>query len=175
MIINELQLNNYPYATRHGLAERLVRRHFEKKGFEVYRGYQVLGKEHSLNYEKYEPVARRYDRLEEILYRKLYGGLLYLREVIRLTAGVPDFFIHFNGYCAFVEVKMEHESIKKHQYECMRFLEGLGFECIVVRLKRKIYRQKIRVDLRSDHINPKDSLGKHRTVLVVQKKIGKKI
>src|SRR3990167_2373060 len=110
MLIKEVQLRNYPYKRRQGLSERLFRRYFTKKGYEVFRGQSVLGKEFSVYYELYFNVRRKVDRMEAILAEKLGGSLEDFRKILRTTKGIPDYFVYKHGECSFVEVKLENES-----------------------------------------------------------------
>lgn len=173
MIIKEIKLRDYPYKRRRGLAERLARRHLEKMDYEVFRGRSVLGKEYSLYYDKYENVRRKYDRLERVL-RELMGLQLdILREDIRRRNGIPDLFVArqrgMSVEAMFVEVKLEHEQVRPHQLKCMRLLERWGFRCMLLRIKRSVYRKESRVDLEGD-LYEKRKLSERR-VLVKQEKL----
>lgn len=150
MILQELKLRNYPYKTRRQLSEKLVHQYFLKKGYEVFRGTRILGHEGSLNYELYPNVKRKYDRLEKILYKKLGLHLWTLREL--LGKGIPDFFVHKGNTSFFVEVKLEHESIKKHQLACMKLLTEFGFDSVIIRVKSKPHLLKKIVEVNEDHL-----------------------
>ncbi len=147
MVIRELRLRDYPYKSRRGLAERLVRKYLEKKGYDVFRGYSILGKECSAYYDEYENVRKKYDRLEVILLNRLGLRLYELREL--LDSGIPDYFASKADDVFFVEVKLEHEQIKGHQLECMQLLEKFGFKVVVLRIKKKVYRPNTNVNLDS--------------------------
>ena len=144
MILKELQLKRYPYKTRRHLSERLVRAYFQKKGYEVFRGRSVFDSEFSSHHGLFENVRRTYDRLEEILDEKLGSNLQAFRET--LTSGIPDFLIHRPGEYIFVEVRLEHEPIQSHHLSSMAFLEGFGFDVMVLRVKTKPYRLQVKVD-----------------------------
>jgi len=160
MLIKEVQLRDYPYLSRKGLAERLARRYFERNGYDVFRGYAIL--RNSINYHKYENVRKKYDRLERILLKRLGLCLYLLRE--ELGRGIPDFFLYRkdDNNCLFAEVKLEHEQIKPHQFACMKVLEEYGFKVIVLRMKSKIYRAEILLH------------NGDRRILVKQEKLRKK-
>ncbi len=140
MIYKEVQFRNYPYKSRTGLAERIVKGYFEKRGFEVYRGIRTIVRQRTLRYFLYENVKRAYDRVETIIREHLQDRH---REFVNSQSlkGMPDFIIHrkYPGkMTAFVEVKFEHESIKKHQKDCLAKLESFGFVSMIVRVKSKV-------------------------------------
>ncbi len=147
MLIKELQLRNFPYKSRKGLAERLVKRYFEKRGYEVFRGLRVLGREFSVNYYEYENVRQKYDRMEKILYERLGDRLLEFRKAIFKAKGVPDFIVSKDDECFFVEVKLEHESLKPNQQPCLKLLESYGFNTAVIRVKSRPFRIQSEVNL----------------------------
>jgi hypothetical protein len=168
MILQELKLRSYQYKSRRGLSEYLAKNHLSKRGYEVFRGTMVLGREWSTNYEKYENVKAKYDRLEGILLRKLGLRLWQLRD--ELTGGIPDYFAHRSrDDCFFAEIKLEHEQVKQHQLSCMALLEQFGFRVVVLRLKSRPYRLKAEVSLDGD-IKENMRLG-NREVLVRQEKM----
>jgi|TARA_B100000315_G_C14380264_1_gene497106 hypothetical protein len=169
MIIKELQLRNYSYKNRKGLSESLVRRYFEKKGYEVFRGRQVLGKQFSKRYKELEAVKKRYTRLETLLKEQLGKDLLKFRKAIFKLSGIPDFFLHKAGYCFFVEVKLEHEQIKNHQLQCMKALELFNLPCYIYRIKSKPYR--ILSEIRLEGSLEENKKLKNRKILVKQEKI----
>ncbi len=138
MIIEEVKLKNRAYVSRHGLAEALVRRRLVRAGFDVFRGIGFFGPE-ALHVE-YPVVIARYERLESLLRSQLGFGLFTLRSVLHSPKGMPDFLCYKDGRFLFVEVKLEHEPIKKHQLAKMELLERFGFETKVVRVKQKPYR-----------------------------------
>ncbi|MBD3204498.1 hypothetical protein GF327_09480 [Candidatus Woesearchaeota archaeon] len=174
MIIKDLKLRDYPYKSRKGLSERLAKKHFKKKGFEVFRGSAVLGKRNSFYYYIYPNVKNKYDRLEKILEKKLDKSLVFFRKLLRVTKGIPDYFVFrdIDEKMMFVEVKLEHEQIRIHQFEAMSLIEAYGFDVIVVRYKKKIYRKKTKIDLKGD-IRENKKL-KNRVVLVKQEKLWKR-
>ncbi len=145
MIIEELKLRNYPYKSRKGLSETIAKNHFQKRGFEVFRGTMILGKEWSVNYGLYENVKKKYDRLEAILFKKLKMKLYDLRA--ELKGGIPDFFVYKLKDSFFAEIKLEHEQVKAHQFKCLKLLEEYGFKVRVLRVKSKPYRLKAVVSL----------------------------
>jgi len=159
VIIKELKLREFPYRSRRGLSERLANHYFGQRGYEVFRGTMVLGREFSVNYELYENVKRKYDRLEAILTERLGLRLWVMRE--ELTGGIPDFFVHKPGDCFFAEIKLEHEQIKPHQLQCAAKLEGFGFKVMLLRIKSKPYKLLSNVKL--------DGAGE-KEVLVRQKR-----
>jgi hypothetical protein len=148
MHVKEIRLRDYPYKSHRGLAERIVRGYYVKRGFEVFRGSMLLGKEYSQRYTQYLTVRRRYDRLELALESAVGNDLPALRKRVSKCRGIPDFAI-MRGSLAFVEVKLEHEHIKPHQLHCMQILEQYGFKVYVVRLKKKPYRLHTIVNLKS--------------------------
>jgi len=151
MLIKEVQLRNYPYKSRFRLSERLAKKYFERKGYEVFRGHAML--KNSINYAHYESVRKKYDKLEHILLQKLGLNLYLLRE--QLQKGIPDFFVYRkqDNDCFFAEIKLEHEQIKSHQLECMRLLESFGLKVVVIRIKSKLYR--VEIDMNPDTKNKK--------------------
>jgi|SRR3989344_1827136 len=151
MILQELKLRNYPYKSRHRLSERIVRNHFLKSGFEVFRGTSILGAEQSMYYDLYPNVRKKIDRLERILLGKIGLKLWILRNIV--SNGIPDYFIHKNGKSFFVEVKLEHESIKKNQLNCMQLLENFGFDIFIIRVKENPYRIKSVVKVTDERLN----------------------
>ena len=162
MLIKEVQLRDYPYKSKRGLAERLAKRYFEKNGYELFRGYAIL--RNSTNYYLYENVKKKYNRLENILLGKIGLNLYLLRE--QLHKGIPDFFLYRkqDNDCFFAEIKLEHEQIKSHQLNCMELLESFGFKVIVLRIKSKIYRAEIMMNLND----------KTKVILVKQNKLRKR-
>ncbi|MBN1645736.1 hypothetical protein JW868_01720 [Candidatus Woesearchaeota archaeon] len=154
MILEELQLKNCKYRSRHGLSERLVRRHFQKKGYEVFRGSILLDKENSVNYYKWQSLQEKYDQMESVLKRHLGDDFARIQNFVRSWAGVPDYFVHRpainGGDMFFVEVKMGQEQIRPNQYKCMCLLEEVGLPVVVVRLKQRLFRVKTQVQLVTD-------------------------
>ena len=148
MIITQIQLRNYPYKSRRGLSEKIVKDHFTKQGYKIFRGIRILGKENSINYYLYPNVKKKYDELENIMRSILGKNLENLRNLVKITNGIPDFFIFdpITKKSKFIEVKMENEYIKKNQLECMEFLQSFGFETWVLRVKKKIYLEKVEID-----------------------------
>lgn len=138
IVLKELQLRNFNYSSRHGLSERLAQNYLKKKGYEVWRGSSILGIAGSLNYYRFERVRFKRDRLENLLAKMLGTRLSKLRE--QLKKGIPDFLAYRNRKFIFVEVKLEGESLKPHQKECAALLESFGFEIMLVRIKKKVYR-----------------------------------
>ncbi len=145
----------------------MARRWLERRGFEVFKGFTVRGREHSLAYHTYPNVKRKYNRLERILRAKLGRRLKEFR--LSLESGLPDYFAWHRRLrrCIFVEVKLEHEQLKDHQLECMRLLEGFGFDVMVIRVKSRIYREVSEIDTSIDDAK---SIS-NRKVLVRQEKI----
>jgi len=162
MLIKEVQLRDYPYKSKRGLAERLARRYFEKNGYEVFRGYAI--KKKSENYDKYLNVKKKQDRLETILIKKLGLQFYILKQELR--TGIPDFFLYRkqDNDCFFAEIKMEHEQLKSHQLRCISLLESFGFKVVVLRIKSKIYRAEILMNLND----------KTKVILVKQNKLRKR-
>jgi len=146
MIIKEVQLRNYAYKSRKGLAERQIQKYLERQGYEVFRGTMILGQSHSYYYYRYSNVKQKYDRLEILLISRC--DLNQLRKSIAWK-GIPDFFAHrkTDNKTMFVEVKLEHEQLSKAQFEQIRILESFGFNVVVIRLKQKIYREETAVDV----------------------------
>jgi hypothetical protein len=145
MIIQEIKLKNYPYKSRRGLSEKLAKNLFVKNGYEVFRSVMIFGKEFSVNYNLYENVKKKYDRLEEILINRF--NIDFIRQKIKSRKGLPDYLIFKDNIFLFVEVKLEHEQIKKHQLQCMKLLEELNFNVMILRIKSKPFRLKSIVDL----------------------------
>lgn len=141
MILQELTLSKFPYVSRKGLSERLVKCYLQKKGYEVYRSVRIIGKEYSLRYIMYDNVQRAYDRVESLLRRKLQDK--YERFCEEITCkGLPDFFVYRRRPVEewiFVEVKLEHESIKPCQSIMLKRLEEIGFLCRIIRIKKASY------------------------------------
>ena len=167
MLIKEVQLRNYPYQSRSGLAERIAKNYFEKSGYEVFRGQAIL--RNSINYHVYENVKRKYDRLENILLNKLGLDLYLLRN--QLKKGIPDFFCFRkqDKRMFFAEIKLEHEQIKPHQLECMSILEKYGFNVVLIRIKSKMYRAESIIKLQGN-IEENKKLS-NRKIIVKQEKI----
>ena len=154
-----------------GCCERLARKYFEKKGYEIFKGRTILGKEFSINYDVYPNVKDKYDRLEVILLNDVGVLLQTLRSFLITPKGLPDFFIHqkYLKKSFFVEVKLEHEQIKPHQLETMHTLESFGFDIIVLRIKSKVYREECEIELGGDR---EENLKlKNRKILVRQEKV----
>ncbi|MBS3127703.1 VRR-NUC domain-containing protein [Candidatus Woesearchaeota archaeon] len=148
MIIKEIKLSSYPYVSRRGLSEYLAKHYFLKKGYTVFRGHMVLGKAYSLYYPLYPNVQNKYNLLERILLQKLQLLLYLLRDDLKKQqGGLPDFFCYKKEDMFFAEIKLEHEQLKKNQLQCIRLLERYGFEVLVFRLKKRIYREVIHYDL----------------------------
>ncbi len=148
MLIRELRLRDYPYKSRKGLSERFVKSFLRKKGYEVFRGTTILGPVYSVNYHLYDNVRKKYERLEEILCERLGEALPSFRS--SLPSGIPDFFAYCKKESFFVEVKLEHEHIKKHQLECMSYLEKHRFKVVVFRIKKNVYREATEVDIENN-------------------------
>jgi len=170
MIIKELQLKKYPYKSRKGLSEKVAKNYFEKKGYKVFRGTMILGKHFSINYELYDNVKKKYDILERILLRKLGLDIYFLRNLLIEIKGIPDYFIYRNKQDNFfAEIKLEHESVKLHQLECMKILEKFNFQCYLIRIKSKPYRIESEVNLQGE-IKENFKL-KNRFVKIRQKRL----
>ncbi|MFC1769190.1 VRR-NUC domain-containing protein [Nanoarchaeota archaeon] len=103
-----------------------------------------------MNYDIYPNVRRKIDRLEEILLKQLGLRLYLLRQTV--GSGIPDYFVHKKNESFFVEVKLEHETIKKHQLMCMKRLEEFGLDVYIVRIKSKPYKLKSLVDVENDRL-----------------------
>jgi hypothetical protein len=171
MQVKEIQLRNYPYKSRKGLSEKIAKKYFQKKGYEVFRAAMVLGKEFSFYYEEYENVKNKYDRLEKILIKKLNLKLYNFRKELLEAGGIPDYFIHRIGTYIFTEIKLEHESIKPHQLQCMKIIESYGFQTMLIRIKSKLYRINSEINLNG---NQEDLKLKNRRIIERQKKLVKK-
>ena len=145
MLIKEIQLPIFPYKSRRGVAERLVKKYFMRQGFEVYRGARIMGW-HTLRYFMYPNVRRVYDRVEFLLRKKLQASYPAFRARIS-HKGLPDFFLYrkYPGECwMFVEAKLGNECLGKHQLKQLQFLEESGFLCAVVRVKKALCRIEIK-------------------------------
>jgi hypothetical protein len=174
MIIKELKLRNYPYKSKKGLAEKLAKKYFIKKNYEIFKGRLILGREYSTNYFLYNNVKQKYSRFDRIIIEQINSNKKYLEKLLKITKGIPDFFVFrkTDKNMMFVEVKLEHEQIKENQYEAMSFLEAYGFKVMVLRFKNKIYRKKSKINIKKD-IKENKKLSK-RKILVKQEKIWKK-
>ena len=127
MLIKEIKLKDYPYSSRKGLSERIVKNYFLKSGFEVFKGNYILGREFSSNYYLYENVQNKYRRFEQIIQQKIGIDLDFVRNSILKIQGVPDFFVYrkLDDKSFFVEVKLENEQIKQRQYDCICLVEDI--------------------------------------------------
>ena len=125
----------------------------------------------SFNYFLFPNVRKKHDRLEQILKNKLGINLVFFRNLLTITKGIPDYFAYRNTdhKMFFAEVKLGHEQIKNHQYWCMSLIEAYGFEVVVLRLKRNIYRKKSIIDLQGDI--EKNKRLRNRKILEKQEKI----
>lgn len=146
MLEKQVQLRNWSYKSKRGLAERLAKRYLENSGFKVFRGVRILGKEWSINYDLYENVRRTYDRVDDLLVKKLGLKLYELRDALSWK-GIPDFFLcrkrgSKEDLC-FAEVKLNNEQIKDHQFDCMHLLEQYGFTIFIIRIKEKVLAPEI--------------------------------
>lgn len=141
MLEKQLQLRKFTYKSHRGLAEKLARCYLEKKGFKVFRGVRVLGKEWSINYYLYENVKKAYDQVDRLLVKKLGLKLYELRDSLSWK-GIPDFFLYRKEgnrvELCFAEVKLNNEQIKEHQFACMHLLEQYDFPILIIRLKEKV-------------------------------------
>lgn len=172
MLICELQRETH--GDRRGLAERIARRHLEREGYELFCGRQLLGPELSVRYHRYAAVQRRYDRLEWILLERLGLRLWLLREELGTGRGLPDYLcVHERGVrrrLLLVEVKLEHEQLKLHQLACIRLLERYGFETMLMRIKRRVYRVRAHAD-----VHGRGVIGyNEREVLEIQERLWKR-
>ncbi|MEK6968695.1 MAG: VRR-NUC domain-containing protein [Nanoarchaeota archaeon] len=138
MLIKEIQLRNYDYASRHGLSERIARKRLVKQGFKVYRGIGFFGFK-AIKVD-YPAVVNKYKELESELTGRLGYSLFAIQLALGSAKGIPDFLCLSDKEIVFVEVKLEHESIKPHQLRVMRVLEDFGFKVMVFRLKQKVFR-----------------------------------
>ena len=171
MIVEELPLRNYQYKSKRGLSERIAKKYFLRLGYEVFRGTMLLGKEWSFNYDKYENVQKKYDRIEKILMDFLGLRIWSLRAQLAF-GGIPDFFVYKKRKMHFVEVKLEHEQIKPHQLQCMALLERYGFQTRVLRIKQRPFRLRTKVELDIDPATTKENMKlSNRIVLEKQKKM----
>jgi len=131
MLIKEIQYFSNPCQ---GLAERIVKQFYQKKGWWVIRGTIALGK---IQYSDYPSVLNASKKAKCLIQTKVGQNF---NQLLEIQNGIPDFFMARKNNIQFVEVKLEQESIKENQKRCIFFLDSLGLPTMVVRIKRRPYR-----------------------------------
>ncbi len=152
MLARELKLRDYPYKSRSGLSERIAKSYFRKKGYEVFRGMRILDQK-NLYYYFYPGMRKKHDRLQQILKEKLKERYSEFRKSLKNGKGLPDYVIHMSRKegkeTFFAEIKLEHESLKESQLECIRLLEKYGFRVVLVRVKKKVINEASEINTRT--------------------------
>ena len=126
-------IRNYPYKTRHGLAEIQLRRRLEKQGWQVWRGDFI----HLLWTDVYPSVRRKYDQLSNLLIEhfgvEMMDTLGYFSYVHH---GIPDFLCYnpISREFKFVECKLGHEQLSARQVLTIQKLKNVGFTTEVHKL-----------------------------------------
>src|SRR3989338_3719260 len=127
MLIKEIHLKSK--AQRRGLSEKLAKQKLKKQGFRVYRGIGFFGP--GAIHVDYPYVVNMYKELDKYLNERFGYALFAMRLVLGTTKGMPDFLCISGSEISFVEVKLEHESIKPTQIKMMDALEEFGFKVMV--------------------------------------------
>ena len=126
-------MRNYPYKTRHGLAEVQLRKRLQKQGWDVWRGDFM----HLLWTDVYPSVRRKYDRLADLLLDKYGAEMLdILGYFSYVHHGIPDF-LCYNPQTKefkFVECKLGHEQLSPRQVLTIQKLHHIGFTTEVHKL-----------------------------------------
>jgi len=106
------------------MAERLLRAHFEKAGWTVWRG----GFLHQLAAtDIYPNVKRKYSRLQKLLEQERPKHWELLQLFCAVHHGMPDFIVYRQGVLKFIECKLGHEQLGNYQKQCLPRLKKLGF------------------------------------------------
>lgn len=128
-----------------GFSERAVRRHYERRGFEVWRA-RFLDEFFSAESPFVKYHYAKYFRALELLRAKL--GPLRLVRLAKFCAshhGTPDFLVwHKAGLLRFVEAKLGHEALSPRQYRTCHYLLALGLEVELARVAAKPGRAPLR-------------------------------
>ena len=126
-------IRNFPYKTRHGLAETQLKRRLLKQGWHVWRGDFI----HLLWSDAYPSVRRKYDQLADLLLQKYGPEMLdILGYFSYVHHGIPDF-LCFNPVTKefkFVECKLGHEQLSPRQVLTIQKLNTIGFTTEVHKL-----------------------------------------
>ncbi|HSU72734.1 MAG TPA: VRR-NUC domain-containing protein [Candidatus Binatia bacterium] len=126
-------IRNYPYKTRHGLAELQLRRRLEKQGWQVWRGDFI----HLLWTDAYPSVRRKYDPLSNLLLERFGAEMLdTLGYFSYVHHGIPDFLCYnpITQEFKFVECKLGHEQLSARQVLTIQKLSNVGFTTEVHKL-----------------------------------------
>jgi len=114
-----------PRGPRRGMAERLLRAHFERGGWTVWRG----GCLHQLAAtDIYPNVKRKYARLQAVVEQERQESWRLLQLLCAIHHGMPDFIVYRRGVLKFVECKLGHEQLGVYQRKCLPKLKKLGFQ-----------------------------------------------
>lgn len=128
--------------SRKGLAEKIIRKKLEQKGWLVWRGGYI----HCLRKDELYPnVERKYTLLRNLLQQYHPGTVEALEFYSHVHKGMPDFLCYKNTRFRFIECKLDHESISKWQKRCFKFLIELGFDVCIYRLVTKTSTRKAKL------------------------------
>lgn len=116
---------------RRGLSEQLVRKHYEKRGWVVWRGGLLNA---DRDPDTYPNVRKKYAQLMELLRKFRPGAIDELRYLCHIHHGMPDFLCYKDGRFVFIECKLGYEQLSKWQKLCIARLKAMGFPVEIHRL-----------------------------------------
>lgn len=106
------------------MAERLLRAHFERNGWTVWRG----GFLHQLRAtDIYPNVKQKYARLRILVEQERRDSWESLQLLCAVHHGMPDFVVYRRGVLKFVECKLGHEQLGEYQKRCLPRLKKMDF------------------------------------------------
>lgn len=109
------------YPSYRGVSERIIRRHLERQGWQVWRG----GFLHAFwNEELFPSVRRKYSLLQALMTPEQFGDLQLLSS---FHYGMPDFLCYRREFL-FIECKLGHEPLSDRQKKCISMLLELGWK-----------------------------------------------
>ena len=118
------------YRKHRGLAERIVRRDFMARGWEVWRGGMIGS---TCMPDAYPHVRKKYLRLLDLLDVHAPHTIDSLSYLSQVHHGMPDF-ICYKDVFLFVECKFLYEPLSLSQERCIRTLLSLGFQVEIYRI-----------------------------------------
>lgn len=143
--IRHLQVRRLPDHPA-GFSERAARAHYQKRGFEVWRG-RFLDEFFKAESPFTQYHYSKYFRAREHLARRVGPQkLIRLAKFCASHHGTPDFLVrHKAGLLRFVEAKLAHEALSPRQYRTCHYLLSLGLDVELLRVTQRPPRAAVTV------------------------------